>query len=75
MLCSRCSSSPPRPTVAIPRLRAAGTSGDWTRLSRLICENCGGVLPALRPTSDRTVKEWKLTRLGLRTDGHTLLEP
>ena len=75
MLCPRCSISSTVAPVVIRRLPASLWDHGWTRLGRLICERCGGILPVTSPDPDPSSKATQLARFGLRTDGHTLLEP
>jgi hypothetical protein len=75
MLCTRCAISKEiRPKLA-PGFPVSRPQHEWARLGRLICEQCGGILPVGQPRPDAQAKALQLARFGLSTDGDTLLEP
>lgn len=75
MLCSRCSQASTVASAQASRLQVSGFDHEWIRLARLICERCGEILPDEAPNLDPSDKASQLERLGLRSDGDTLLEP
>ena len=77
MLCLRCEALSDRQTaVRTPRTEAGTRWGgsESERLSRMLCRQCGAVLPANDPAERLLDKLSQLARFGLVAEG-TLLAP